>query len=103
MLSIFDDEGRGQGPFWPNPVGTRHAKPMDVVEKIKGVATGNMGMHQDVPLEDVIIESAEIVGRGCDPETDSGVVGGAGVCAVAAAFSAAVAGKGRIVLHGGLQ
>ena len=34
---------------------------MDVVEKIKGVATGNMGMHQDVPLEDVIIESAEIV------------------------------------------
>jgi len=34
---------------------------MDVVNKIKGVATGNMGMHQDVPLEDVIIESAEIV------------------------------------------
>jgi hypothetical protein len=33
MLSIFDDEGRGQGPFWPNPFGTRHAKPMDVVAK----------------------------------------------------------------------
>lgn len=34
---------------------------MDVVEKIKGVETGNMGMHQDVPLEDVVIESVEIV------------------------------------------
>lgn len=34
---------------------------MDVVEKIKAVQTGNMGMHQDVPVEDVIIESAEIV------------------------------------------
>jgi len=34
---------------------------MDVVEKIKGVATGNMGMHQDVPVEDVVLESAEIV------------------------------------------
>ena len=31
MLSIFDDEGCGHGPFWPNPSGTRHAKPMDVV------------------------------------------------------------------------
>lgn len=34
---------------------------MDVVEKIKGVATGSAGMHQDVPVEDVVIESAEIV------------------------------------------
>lgn len=34
---------------------------MDIVEKIKGVTTGNMGMHQDVPLEDVVLESAEIV------------------------------------------
>ncbi|MFT6267272.1 MAG: peptidyl-prolyl cis-trans isomerase B (cyclophilin B) [Alphaproteobacteria bacterium] len=31
---------------------------MDVVEKIKGVETGNSGMHGDVPVEDVIIESA---------------------------------------------
>ncbi|WP_022945643.1 peptidylprolyl isomerase [Pseudoalteromonas ruthenica] len=28
---------------------------MDVVEKIKDVATGSAGFHQDVPLEDVII------------------------------------------------
>ncbi|MBF7073102.1 peptidylprolyl isomerase [Glaciecola sp. MH2013] len=33
---------------------------MDVVEKIKSVQTGNMGMHQDVPLEDVVIESAVV-------------------------------------------
>lgn len=31
---------------------------MDVVNKIKEVATGNNGYHQDVPLEDVIIEKA---------------------------------------------
>lgn len=29
---------------------------MDVVEKIKLVKTGNAGMHQDVPVEDVVIE-----------------------------------------------
>ena len=34
---------------------------LDVVEKIKAVATGSKGGHQDVPLEDVIIERAEIV------------------------------------------
>jgi peptidyl-prolyl cis-trans isomerase B (cyclophilin B) len=34
---------------------------MDVVVKIKGVTTGNMGMHQDVPLEDVVLLSAEMI------------------------------------------
>lgn len=34
---------------------------LDVVEKIKAVATGSRGGHQDVPQEDVIIEKAEIV------------------------------------------
>lgn len=33
----------------------------DVVDKIKKVRTGNKGGHQDVPLEDVVIESAEVV------------------------------------------
>ncbi|MCT7942586.1 peptidylprolyl isomerase [Shewanella holmiensis] len=33
---------------------------MDVVEKIKGVATGNRGMHQDVPLEAIIIQSVSV-------------------------------------------
>jgi peptidyl-prolyl cis-trans isomerase B (cyclophilin B) len=33
----------------------------DVVDKIRKVKTGSKGMHQDVPLEDVIIEKAEVV------------------------------------------
>lgn len=33
---------------------------MDVVNKIKGVSTGNNGMHQDVPLESVVIEKAVV-------------------------------------------
>ena len=32
----------------------------EVVDKIKGVATGSAGFHQDVPKEDVIIERAEV-------------------------------------------
>ena len=33
----------------------------DVVDQIKKVKTGNHGMHQDVPTENIIIEKAEIV------------------------------------------
>ncbi|PWI33931.1 peptidylprolyl isomerase [Vibrio albus] len=33
---------------------------MDVVNQIKGVSTGSMGMHQDVPLEEVIITGTTI-------------------------------------------
>lgn len=33
----------------------------DVVDRIKGVKTGRKGSHQDVPVEDVVIERAEIV------------------------------------------
>ncbi|MDN3682381.1 peptidylprolyl isomerase [Vibrio tapetis subsp. quintayensis] len=33
---------------------------MDIVNKIKDVATGSMGMHQDVPLEEVLITSTTI-------------------------------------------
>lgn len=33
----------------------------DVVDSIKGVKTGNKGFHQDVPVEDVIIENATVV------------------------------------------
>ena len=33
---------------------------MDVVDKIKGVKTGNKGFHQDVPNEDVVITSVTI-------------------------------------------
>ncbi|MCJ2377553.1 peptidylprolyl isomerase [Vibrio sp. ZSDZ34] len=33
---------------------------MDIVNKIKGVSTGTLGMHQDVPLEEVVITSTTI-------------------------------------------
>ena len=33
---------------------------LDVVEKIKSVKTGRSGMHQDVPVEDVIIKSVTV-------------------------------------------
>lgn len=33
----------------------------EVVDQIKGVKTGRSGFHQDVPVEDVIIERAEVV------------------------------------------
>jgi peptidyl-prolyl cis-trans isomerase B (cyclophilin B) len=33
----------------------------DVVDRIKGVRTGKRGFHADVPLEDVVIERAEVV------------------------------------------
>jgi peptidyl-prolyl cis-trans isomerase B (cyclophilin B) len=33
----------------------------DVVDHIKAVKTGNKGFHQDVPVEDVVIEKASVV------------------------------------------
>ena len=33
----------------------------DIVDKIKGVKTGNSGFHQNVPTEDVVIEKAEVL------------------------------------------
>ncbi|OOF82885.1 peptidylprolyl isomerase [Rodentibacter ratti] len=33
---------------------------MDVVDKIKGVKTGNKGFHQDVPKDDVVIHSVTV-------------------------------------------
>lgn len=33
---------------------------MDIVDKIKAVATGRSGMHQDVPKEDVVINSVTV-------------------------------------------
>lgn len=34
---------------------------MDVVNTIRSVRTGSSGFHQDVPVEDVVIERAEII------------------------------------------
>ena len=49
----------GQG--WGYCVFGEVTEGMDVVDKIRAVATGNKGFHQDVPKEDVVIEKAEIL------------------------------------------
>ncbi|MBS3936778.1 MAG: peptidyl-prolyl cis-trans isomerase [Sulfuritalea sp.] len=49
----------GQG--WGYCVFGRVVEGMDVVDKIRAVKTGNRGFHQDVPVEDVVIEKAEVV------------------------------------------
>jgi peptidyl-prolyl cis-trans isomerase B (cyclophilin B) len=36
-------------------------KGQDVVDQIKGVPTGNSGMHQNVPTQDVVILKAEVI------------------------------------------
>jgi peptidyl-prolyl cis-trans isomerase B (cyclophilin B) len=49
----------GQG--WGYCVFGEVVEGLDVVDNIRAVRTGNKGFHQDVPVEDVIIEKAEIV------------------------------------------
>lgn len=46
---------------WGYAVFGKVTQGMDVVNKIKMVKTGQSGMHGDVPVEDVIIQSAEVV------------------------------------------
>jgi len=46
---------------WGYAVYGKVVEGMDVVEAIKGVRTGNRGYHADVPLENVVIESAKII------------------------------------------
>jgi peptidyl-prolyl cis-trans isomerase B (cyclophilin B) len=45
---------------WGYCVFGRVAEGMEVVDKIRAVKTGRNGFHQDVPVEDVIIERAEV-------------------------------------------
>jgi peptidyl-prolyl cis-trans isomerase B (cyclophilin B) len=47
---------------WGYCVFGRVADGQDVVDKIKAVKTGRRGAHADVPLEDVVIERAEVAG-----------------------------------------
>ncbi|MFT4940185.1 MAG: peptidyl-prolyl cis-trans isomerase B (cyclophilin B) [Paraglaciecola sp.] len=49
------------GDGWGYCVFAEVSDGMDVVNKIKDVKTGNSGYHQDVPVEDVIIQKVEIV------------------------------------------
>jgi peptidyl-prolyl cis-trans isomerase B (cyclophilin B) len=48
----------GQG--WGYCVFGKVVEGMDVVDKIEAVRTGPRGFHRDVPLEDVVIEKAEV-------------------------------------------
>jgi peptidyl-prolyl cis-trans isomerase B (cyclophilin B) len=45
---------------WGYCVFARVVEGNDVVDKIRKVKTGQRGMHQDVPVEDVIIQRAEL-------------------------------------------
>jgi len=45
---------------WGYCVFGRVVEGKEVVDQIRKVATGSRGMHDDVPLEDVIIKSAEV-------------------------------------------
>lgn len=51
----------------PNPRGWGYAvfakvvEGTDIVDKIKGVRTGNSGFHQDVPVEEIVITKAEVL------------------------------------------
>jgi peptidyl-prolyl cis-trans isomerase B (cyclophilin B) len=56
----FLDKARSQDG-WGYAVFGKVTDGMDVVNKIKGVATGSTGGHQDVPREAVLIESADLI------------------------------------------
>jgi len=52
----------GENPQgWGYAVFGKVVEGTDVIDKMKKVATGNKGMHQNVPLEPIVIEKAECV------------------------------------------
>lgn len=57
---FLDHRSKASGQTWGYAVFGRVISGMDVVDNIRGVDTGRRGMHQDVPVEDVIIERVEI-------------------------------------------
>ena len=58
--SFLNNSGKNaQG--WGYAVFGKVTEGLDVVNEIKGVRTGNRGYHADVPLENVVIESAKII------------------------------------------
>ena len=59
--NAFLDHTQPSPQGWGYCVFGRVVEGTEVVDKIKAVKTGAKGMHQDVPLQDVIIERAEIV------------------------------------------
>jgi peptidyl-prolyl cis-trans isomerase B (cyclophilin B) len=59
--NAFLDHKGPSAQGWGYCVFARVVAGTDVVDKIKGVATANAGMHQNVPREDVVITRAEEV------------------------------------------
>ena len=57
----FLDFKSSSGNGWGYCVFGEISEGLDVVDAIRAVKTGNSGFHQDVPVEDVIIEKAEAV------------------------------------------
>ena len=55
FLNYRDESPQG----WGYAVFGKVVEGQDIVDKIRKVATGNAGMHQNVPLEAVVIEKAE--------------------------------------------
>ena len=58
--NAFLDHKSRDAKGWGYCVFGRVVAGTEVVDRIKGVATGNRGMHQNVPKEDVVIERAEV-------------------------------------------
>jgi len=65
FINVADNaflDHKGPSPQgWGYCVFGRVTKGTDVVDRIKAVATGSSGFHQDVPREDVVITKAEVV------------------------------------------
>ncbi|MGY6554676.1 MAG: peptidylprolyl isomerase [Wenzhouxiangella sp.] len=58
--SFLDHRSPASGQTWGYAVFGRVTAGMDVVDAIRQVETGRRSFHQDVPVEDVIIERVEI-------------------------------------------
>lgn len=56
----FLDFKSPSGNGWGYCVFGKIVEGLDVLDKIKAVKTGRSGFHQDVPVDDVVISSAEI-------------------------------------------
>ncbi len=57
FLNFKSESGSG----WGYAVFGKVVSGQDVVDAIEGVKTGRKGFHDDVPLEDVVIQRAEVV------------------------------------------
>lgn len=58
--NFLDHRSPASGQTWGYAVFGRVVEGMDVVDAIRQVETGRRSFHQDVPVEDVIIERVEI-------------------------------------------